>query len=481
LDSNPDFFACPFPVLEKHSISIVFVSLVRNSFEANKYHVELKIRSYFRGYYLAWLICLLILFFCLPNNSHGQERCGTVEYNNQLKRNGYLQESDDQFEQWLNEKIKRQKEGDQVKRKLITSYKIQVVVHIIHNGEPVGVGTNIPDKQIISQIDVLNRDFRRLNSDAINTPDEFKTLAAATPIEFVLAQTDPNGMPTSGINRVKGFKHDFTIADNNEIKAQSYWPAENYLNIWVCFLTDRFGFTQFPVSTLPGLENSSQNRLTDGIVISFEGFGSSDDGNFLLHPIYNKGRTTTHEMGHFFGLRHTWGDEDECKGTDYVDDTPAQALQTLGCPSHPQKECPADKPVSKMFQNYLDYTNDECMNLFTQGQVDRMITVLENSPRRASLLLPLSPIQPEEQFPKIFSPNGDGINDFWLWTNTLDYNGCKLVIYNRFGKVVFETISYDNSWNGRSNTGQPLEEEAYYYIVRCDGKKEMTGGVRIVR
>ena len=433
------------------------------------------------SFYLTRSGCLFILFFCISDIAYSQQRCGTVEYNRQLKQNGLVQESDQQFERWLIEKIQRRKVLDKEKRVQVTSYKIQVVVHIIHNGEAVGVGTNIPDAQVISQIAVLNRDFKRLNSDAINTPAEFKPLAGAIPIEFVLAQTDPNGMPTTGINRVKGFKPDYTIEDNIALKAQSYWPAENYLNIWVCYLTDRFGFTQFPVSTLPGLENSSQNRLTDGIIISFEAFGTSDDGNFLLHPIYDKGRTTTHEMGHFFGLRHTWGDEEACKGTDYVDDTPPQAVATLGCPSHPQKECPAANPVSKMFQNFLDYTNDECMNLFTKGQVDRMITVLENSPRRASLLLPLSPTQPEVQFPQLFSPNGDGVNDFWLWTNTLKYDGCKLIIYNRFGKAVYETTSYDNSWDGRSNTGQPLEEEAYYYIVRCENQKDITGAVRMVR
>lgn len=428
-------------------------------------------------------VYLIILLLFVTSNIHGQERerCGTVEYTRQMQKNGALKENDEQFEQWLNEKIKYRKGLEREKRFLATSYKIQVVVHVIHRGESVGVGTNISNAQINSQIQVLNKDFKRLNADAIKTPPEFLSVAGASSIEFVLAQTDPNGSPTSGINRVRGGKTEYTIADNEELKAQSYWPAENYLNIWVCNLTDRYGYTQFPVSTLPGLENSSKNRLTDGMVISFDVFGSSDYGIFRLEPFYNKGRTTTHEMGHFFGLRHIWGDKTDCEGDDYVDDTPSQSSQTIGCPTHPELDCPFENPKSRMFQNFLDYTDDACMNLFTQDQIARMITVLENSPRRASLLLPLSPIQPEVQFPKLFSPNGDGINDFWLWTNTLNYDGCKLIIYNRFGKAVYEITSYDNSWDGRSNSGQPLEAEAYYYVITCVNQKEITGAVRIVR
>lgn len=425
---------------------------------------------------------LLILFFLSSTIAQSQDRCGTVEYNQQLKQNNLIKESDAQFEKWLGERIQHRKTGDKQKRKQSATYKIQVVVHIIHNGEPEGFGSNIPKEQVHSQIKVLNNDFGRLNTDAVKTPKEFQAVAGSMAIEFVLAQTDPNGLPTTGINRVKGTQPDWHAIDDNEtLKALSYWPAENYLNIWVCTLNDRYGFAQFPVSSLPGLENTSRNRLTDGLTISFNAFGSSDYGNFLLHPIYIKGRTTTHEMGHFFGLRHIWGDADDCLGTDYVDDTPTQSTSTIGCPDGPIRQCPADAPKSKMFMNFLDYTDDVCMNLFSQGQVERMITVLENSPRRASLLLPLSPIQPEIQFPKIFSPNGDGINDFWLWTNTLSYEGCTLTIVNRFGKVIYEVTSYDNSWDGRSTSGQPLEEEAYYYVVKCDDQKEITGAVRIVR
>jgi hypothetical protein len=205
-------------------------------------------------------------------------------------------------------------------------------------------------------------------------------------VEFVLAKRTPEGLPTNGIVRVQGPKTLWHVSDNYQLKALSYWPAEDYLNIWVCNIDSYLGYAQFPQSDLvDGLENSSTNRLTDGVVISYDAFGSLDDGNFALDPKYTKGRTTTHEVGHYLGLRHVSGDDDgDCGNAgDYVDDTPDQAGPTYNCPSHPQLSC----TVRSMFQNYLDYTNDVCMNLFTKGQVSRMEVILDNSPRRKSLSL----------------------------------------------------------------------------------------------
>ena len=222
-----------------------------------------------------------------------------------------------------------------------------------------------------------------MNSDASSTPPEFQSVAGSLDIEFVLARQDPEGLATTGIVRVQGTQTSWSINDNYELKSLSYWPAEDYLNIWVCNLTGVLGYSQFPVSGLPGLENSSDNRLTDGVVITYNAFGSNDDGPFNLLNKYGKGRTTTHEVGHFFGLRHIWGDDDgQCDGTDYVSDTPNQSGESTGCPTAPLVSC----GVTSMYQNFLDYTDDACMNLFTVEQVGRMTTVLENSPRRASLL-----------------------------------------------------------------------------------------------
>jgi hypothetical protein len=342
------------------------------------------------------LLTALIFFFLAFHTVNAQERCATVPYTKQLQQRNIIREDNARFEEWLQRRMTERRIRMDAQRQQATTYRVPVVVHVIHNGEPVGTGSNISDEQILSQIAVLNRDFQRLNTDASNTPASFLPVAGSFDIEFVLAKQTPEGLPTNGILRVQGTRTQWTLNDNYELKSLSYWPAEDYLNIWVTTLASSYvGFAQFPVSGLPGLENSSTNRLTDGLVIHYDAFGSIEDGDFNLDPQYNRGRTTTHEMGHFFGLRHIWGDDesesDPCSGTDYVDDTPNQSLATNGCPTGTRVTC----GVENMYMNFLDYTNDACMNLFTAGQVERMTTVLENSPRRASLLTSHALLDPE--------------------------------------------------------------------------------------
>lgn len=339
---------------------------------------------------------LSIISFCLSAflsiAAFSQVRCATVEHTAALYTKFNKVQQPDAFEKWILQRKQLRQQLALTQRTQTEPYRIPVVIHVIHSGEPVGVGRNISDEQIISQINVLNKDFSRLNTDASQTPAVFQPLAGSLDIQFVLARQDPNGEPTTGILRKVGTKNAYSDDDDVALKAQSYWPSEDYLNIWVCNMPDLLGYAQFPISSLEGLEEYQQEiAITDGVVIAHDAFGSDDDGDFDLISGFTKGRTLTHEVGHFFGLRHIWGDNSSCTSTtDYVDDTPKQNNETRGCPSHPQTSC----SNTKMFQNFMDYSNDPCMNLFTRGQVERMQIVLENSIRRKSLLSSLGLVSP---------------------------------------------------------------------------------------
>lgn len=242
-----------------------------------------------------------------------------------------------------------------------------MIVHVIHNGEAVGVGRNISDAQIQSQIDVLNEDFRRLNADRVNTPAHFAGVAADVGIQFRLACTDPNGNPTNGIRRVQGNQADYVVVPSpdgttvNEAATgikqnDAPWDRDQYLNIWTANITNGIlGYATFPGSP----------ANVDGVVMQYNAFGRTG----TLQANYDKGRVATHEVGHWVSLFHIWGDDGGlCTGDDLVADTPLQGNNYTGCPSGQQFSC----GTSDMYQNYMDYTNDACRNLFTTGQSNRI-------------------------------------------------------------------------------------------------------------
>ena len=248
---------------------------------------------------------------------------------------------------------------------------IPVVVHIVYNNST----QNISDAQILSQIKVLNDDFRRENSDKVNTPSEFQGVAGSYDFEFKLAIIDPNGNTTNGITRTQTTATSFTGNDNvkrSTTNGVNAWDTRKYLNIWVCNLSGGLmGYAQFP-------SDFSTSPNTDGVVICYKYFGT----NGTVVAPYNKGRTATHEVGHWLNLRHIWGDDshlsDKCSGSDFVDDTPNQQTENYGCPSFPKKDnCTKNSP-GVMYMNYMDYTDDGCMNLFTVGQVNRMLSLFDD-------------------------------------------------------------------------------------------------------
>jgi hypothetical protein len=243
---------------------------------------------------------------------------------------------------------------------------IPVVVHVVYYNST----QNISIAQINSQIQVLNEDFKRLNADSVNTPTAFRNVAGRANVIFRLAAIDPNGNATSGITRTSTTVNGFSASTNNvkftTTGGHDAWNPYYYLNVWVCNLNSYLGYAQFP-------GDLASSPDTDGVVIAYHSFGK---GGSSASP-YNEGRTTTHEVGHWLNLRHIWGDEPNCTATDFVSDTPNQYTATYECPSFPKTDyCTATSP-GIMFMNYMDYTYDGCMNIFTKGQVDRMLVIFD--------------------------------------------------------------------------------------------------------
>lgn len=246
-------------------------------------------------------------------------------------------------------------------------YRIPVVVHVIHKGEAVGSGSNLSEARIRSQVEILNADYRRNNSDAGQTPGVFLDFASDVEIEFCLAKVDPDGNSTSGITRNLYNSIANTDYIDNVIKPNTAWDPLRYLNIWILDMPESriLGYAYLPTTSKFG-------TVKDGVVIDYNRFG------FVDHR--NRGRTVTHEIGHYLGLKHPWGSTDNAEGCDSddgIEDTPACSGPYYGCPRYPQSSCNSDD----MFMNFMDYVDDHCMNLFTKGQVSVMRNTLEGKRR----------------------------------------------------------------------------------------------------
>lgn len=246
---------------------------------------------------------------------------------------------------------------------------IPVVAHILQKGG----SENITKQKVLQQIDALNRDFQRLNSDSVNTPVRFRGVAGRMDVEFRLATKDPLGNCTDGIVRVFT-DNTVDVRDGYGFKAVSYWNGYSYLNLWVVQsiggsdIGTVLGYAQFPGTGL---------LSTDGITVIANNIGAGGQG----------GRTATHEVGHWLNLIHIWGDT-QC-GSDQVADTPIHegpnfgVCGNVGQPNHNAPYnlgvCDPENPDGEMFSNYMDYTSDPCLNMFSAGQVERMNLVLDGN------------------------------------------------------------------------------------------------------
>jgi hypothetical protein len=307
-------------------------------------------------------IFLLMVFLCSGLLIEAQNRCVTADY-----LAAKLQAASPESKAIIEAEHFLQKNNA-----LRTGYddpvlRIPVVVHLLYND----ASQNISDAQVRSGIDALNRDFRRRAADTVNTPQRFKKIAADVQIEFALATADPFGRATTGIERKKTSRNGWLSDDKMKHTTDggmAGWDCKSYLNIWIVNLVGASGYASVPGS-------APEN---DGVVINYSAFGTINTA-----APFNLGRTAVHEVGHWLGLKHIWGDA-PC-GDDGVDDTPTQGFFTQGCPSGFRSSC-NNGELGDMYMNFMDYTNDACMNLFTDGQRSRMRLLFAAGGPRASLL-----------------------------------------------------------------------------------------------
>lgn len=347
-----------------------------------------------------------------------QNRCATMEHHDYLLQTdpGYAarrQAADDHAHSYASTP-----EANSGSRILVT---IPVVFHVVYQNTT----ENISDAQLLSQIDILNEDFRKLNENFSQTPSVFQGVAADMEIEFCLASIDPSGNPTTGITRTQTTANNFSSSvDNDNIKrtangGKDPWNTAKYLNLWVCDLGNNLlGYAQFPGGP----------AATDGVVLHYTSVGRPPANNF--NTAYNLGRTATHEIGHWLNLYHIWGDDGGgCSQSDQVNDTPNQGDANYGCPNFPSVSC-NNGPNGDMFMNYMDYMDDDCATMFTNGQKTRAQALFGTGGTRVGLLTsnvcttqepppPVTTCADTLNFPFVGTPSnfGDGASGYVGGTN----------------------------------------------------------------
>ena len=403
---------------------------------------------------------LVFLFVVQTGFSQNKPRCAT---NIPISEKDRLRKS--LFEQKISEHIDKQKANLRLAENSII--RIPVVVHVIHNQSNNAIaGNNIPDEQIFSQIKVLNEDYRKkVGTMGWNT----NPVGADMEIEFALASIDPDGNPSNGITRTYNSTPYFDlINDRYKLSSLAYWDSNKYLNIWVASYDNNYiGYGEFPGGAIDGLEGEDSDELIDGVFIDNLVFGSNSGLN--TSGLYRFGRTTTHEIGHWFGLIHTWGDS-FC-GDDYCNDTPQTESSNLATTCKVKySNCSGTKTLN-MIENYMDYSPDTCMNIFTNNQKQRVRAVLTLSKRRARLIK-----NAEFQLPKAdkltvyLYPNPTTNDNIQLQVMLPDFQDITVEILDILGKTVYTKTYLDYPSTILKLTETNLRGGMYF--VRVSSKNE---------
>lgn len=335
------------------------------------------------------LIPLLAATMAYGQDLSNVERCMShklIEYQDSITP-GFAEHVDEQFE--------LAKQHQHTKASKAQLYTIPVVVHVVYNTPD----QNLADSVVERQIQTLNEDYQRLNADTVNMRADFDIVKGSPNIKFQLAQIDPQGDPTTGITRTETtmqtfgdiglIQGDFSTLEKVKQTAEGGhdpWDQSRYLNIWVCnmeiFNTPALlGFAS-PPAGLPNWPPGSVPNISDGVVIQYQAFGANNPNSLDMGqgPIDVLGRTCTHEVGHYLGLRHIWGDGG-CTEQDGIDDTPNASDQSQFDCDDSKNTCTdniQNVDLPDMIENYMDYSAETCQNSFTQGQIDLMRGVLED-------------------------------------------------------------------------------------------------------
>ena len=338
---------------------------------------------------------------------------------------------------------------------------VPVVFHILYHTPDQNIGRATLDRLIAA----LNRDFNKRNADTTNIPSVFKPYATSMGFEFKIATMDPRGVGTTGVVR-KYTPIDYWMSDDKMKFSESYgddaWDSKSYLNIWICNMKDVLGY-----STLPGMD-----PLKDGVVLAIEDILKARG----TVPGKNDLRTVVHEVGHWVNLYHIWG-EGYC-GDDKVDDTPKQGSYTPGCPNGTRVTC-ANGPTGDMYMNFMDFTDDVCMNMFTNGQRKRARILFEAGGPRNSILyskglnIPMiepAPL-PDDFYPKWYyaqvypNPAATSINIYF--DHDARWIGKKMEILDMSGRVVLSKII-----GSRIETIDINRLTAGVYFIRAEKEQE---------